>query len=158
MKYLISIPLIIASALLYRIGGMGKEDSAVPVWVPKWIRNTKVRDVGCPLLGWVYMFVFAPAVPWWIHSIAGVLTFGALTTYWDKLFNDVDNFYMHGAMIGLAYFLYGNIAALVIRIAVCALVMGWINYLVNKKHLPIGGAAGEEMSRGAVMQATLLLY
>lgn len=157
MKLIISILLTIASALLYRIGGMGKEDSAKPTWIPKWIRNTKVRDFGCPLIGLVYMALYAPDVAVRVHIISFILCFVALTTYWDSILGG-DNFYVHGAGIGLAYAFYGNLPVLILRIIILSLFMGTINYLVNEKHLPIGGACGEEMSRGAAMQATLLLY
>ena len=82
----------VLSAVLYRLGGYGRPF------------DTKYRDLGCPLVALIWMLLYLPS-PWWAHFIAFGLLFGALTTYWDRLFG-YDNFYMHGAMCGLAYFPY----------------------------------------------------
>lgn len=68
-----SITLIITailSAILYRLGGTGGA----------WWKNTKVRDLGCPIvcLGWLYCHL---AAPWWAYFLSVGVMFGSLTTY-----------------------------------------------------------------------------
>jgi len=42
------------------------------------------------------------ALGWVMVALSLGLSIGAISTYWDFLFNDNDNFYMHGLMLGLA--------------------------------------------------------
>ena len=89
------IVLSVISAFLYRAGGAS------------W-GQTLWRDIGCTLasiLGSALLISFFDG-DWIKYCIVYCLVFGlswgALSTYWDFLFNDEDNLYMHGGMIGLA--------------------------------------------------------
>ena len=92
----------VLSAIFYRAGGMDKQTEH---WIPKWLRKTAFRDWVCPL------FVLLPIVvskfSWPLLGVA-VLTYlpvgGALTTYWDFMFEDYDNFWFSGFMCGVALF------------------------------------------------------
>lgn len=93
-------PLAILSALFYRIGGMAK---GVWKWLPNFVFNTKVRDVGCAIVCMIATrFALDIHAPWYAYLLTGALVFGALTTYWDKLTGE-DNFFLHGAGCGLAF-------------------------------------------------------
>ena len=127
----------ILSALCYRCGGMGKEDTAEPKWIPKWMRNTKARDLGCPTVMLIALWLMEGfKLPyWWVYLLTFGLNFAALTTYWDFMFG-YDNFYMHGLMIGLAGIplLWCGVPTPVVmlRIVICALGMGlWSKWIGN---------------------------
>ena len=147
MKILIIIIGAIISGILYRLGGAAKKDNWLDI-----LRNTKTRDIGCPLIALILMLIYYPQVAWWVYSIAFVAMFGAMTTYWDKVFKE-DNFYMHGFMIGLAYLPYLLVVPwylIVFRAIVLGLFMGiWCKIFSN--------AVTEEVGRGAAITATLIL-
>jgi len=62
----------ILSALLYRLGG--------------WI-HTKFRDIGVPICGLIAMLTMGIQVNIWIHIVAFLLLFGALTVTCWKMAN-----------------------------------------------------------------------
>lgn len=126
--------LLLASSLsgvLYRLGGKGKP------------YNTKYRDLGCPTIAialiWLLTGKFSIT-----YVISFGLMFGALTTYWDKLFG-YDNFWFHGFMCGLAgiplIWCGVPIWIVISRIVICSVGMG----LVSKF---IGNDVLEEFGRG----------
>ena len=133
---LTTIIVTILCAVLYRLGGMGGA----------WWKNTKVRDLGVPLVCTVWCIMYLDA-SWWQHLIAFGLMFAALTTYYDKIFG-YDNFYVHGLVIGLAYLVYGLWLVVVVRAIIMALFMGlWCKYFKNDYV--------EECGRGAIIGITL---
>jgi len=139
MKIIIILIATILSAILYRLGG-----------AKGW--NTKFRDLGCPLVALGLMLFLKISVPWYLHTLAFLLMFGFLTTYWDKLFK-YDNFYMHGFMIGIAFLPYMVAVAwwlILIRAIIIGLFMGlWCKFFQND--------IVEEGGRGAIITATLPL-
>jgi len=87
---MIQLTTIIASilaAILYRMGGSGN--------YPR-----QARMVGVPLVTTLATLVMG--VHSWSLILYMGLMVGAISTYWDFLFNDEDNFYLHGFMIGIA--------------------------------------------------------
>jgi hypothetical protein len=141
------------------MGGAGDEGRKKYPKLPKWFFNTKVRDWGCPLMCLAaVMLVFKLDVKWYWHVASFLFTFGALTTYWDFLFNDKDNFWMHGFMCGLAYFPYaiatGDLLLYLLRAFLLAELM---QRLSNDVKWPDNDDIYDEMSRGAVLVATLAL-
>jgi len=136
----------ITSATLYRLGGSAKNGSWYDI-----LKNTKTRDLGCPLIAMTIMsfYIFAPL---WIHAVSFLLCFGALTTYWDRIFKH-DNFYMHGLMIGLAYIPYVMCIhwyMIVFRAIIMAIFMGiWCELFKND--------VVEETGRGSIIALTLPL-
>ena len=135
------------SATLYRLGGMKGF-------------NTKARDLGCPTIAFIWMLLYGGSFPWWIHFIAFGLLFASLTTYYDSIFG-YDNFWMHGFVIGLAYFPYAIISGLwwllIARALILAVFMGGLNYVVNKLHVPFSDWI-EELGRGFAIVYTLTLF
>ena len=92
LKVLTLIPVVILSAILYRLGGIGKP----------W--NTKVRDMGVPLVCLLWLY-FCVSAPWWVWFIMFGMMFGALTTYWDYWGTDNVEWYewaLHMGMVGVA--------------------------------------------------------
>lgn len=141
------------SAVTYRLGGAAEDEH----WY-NFLKNNnlRIRDAGCSLIALGCMcWILKIHIPYWIHIIAFFLTFGALTTYWDRLFGH-DNHYMHGGMIGLAYLPYAVAGAiswemLALRVIVLALLMG----IWSKLN---GNAVWEECGRGAAIQVSLACY
>ena len=120
--------------------------------LPAWLKNTKARDIGCPLCcQWAMMS--AVTVPWWTHFIAFMLLFGALTTYWDFIFM-WDNHWFHGFMCGAAYFPYaiisGDWVGYGVRCIALAILMGLISTQSDSDVV-------EEVGRGAMLPLTLPL-
>lgn len=108
MKILLWLILSIISSICYRCGGMSKDDAAKPRWIPKWLRNTKTRDLGVSAVCLSLVYFLRPELKFepfplkfGLFLLVYGLMFTALTTYWDELF-DYDNFYFHGLMIGLS--------------------------------------------------------
>jgi len=131
----------IINAILYRLGGIGKPF------------DTKYRDLGCPLVTFIWMLLYYQSAPWWVHFISFGLMFGALTTYWDRIFKE-DNFYFHGFMVALAYLPYAIITGLwigfLIRCVAVSVFMGlWCRYFSNDWI--------EEFGRGGITGASLPL-
>ena len=89
MNILIWSVLVVASAVLYRMGGSDKYD-------------TKWRDLGVPLCSVLALTVLSY---WhWVLCIYYLLLFGSLTTYWKKQGTDADwwNWSLTGFFYGLS--------------------------------------------------------
>lgn len=146
----ITIIFTVLSAILYRLGGLGREQDQ---WIPAWLKNTKYRDVGCSLLAVGWMAIYYERVEWfWYLASFGVL-WGALTTYWDFVF-EKDNFWVHGLGIGVAFIFYaiatGDWIGWGIRcLSLAVLTGGWCAIFKNDWV--------EELGRGAFIIATLPL-
>ncbi len=106
MKFLLLLLFSCINALLYRAGGMGKEDENQPRWIPKFLRNTKTRDWGCPLIFLLFYYLLTDKFNLWAYLFTFGLMFGALSTYWDSFppNKGKDNFFHHGTGIGVATF------------------------------------------------------
>lgn len=143
-------------AILYRAGGMSKDATAEPTWMPMWLRQSWVRDWIIP----VVIYLTCAVCRWpsdWLAAgmlLAAVLpTGGALSTYWDELFG-FDNFWFSGFVVGLAafpliwagYHWYWILA----RALVLAVLWGGWSAIVGKD-------TWEEYGRGAFVAATLPL-
>ena len=79
----------IACAILYRMGGSGN--------YPRWTRVIMV-----PLATTLLAFLLG-VHSWWI-LLSIPLTIGAISTYYDVLYKNFDNHWLHGLGIGLAAF------------------------------------------------------
>jgi hypothetical protein len=111
--------------------------------------------------GFLYYIKHPSDIVGWLMFLPAVLLTGlALTTYWDKLFNGKDNFYMHGFMVGLGALplvWYGSIWWLILaRAVVLALFMGGLNWLVHKYNIKHSDWI-EEFGRGFAVIATIIL-
>lgn len=152
MKWIIFIALTALSGWFYRLGGMGDDGRKEYNYAPKWLFNTKARDIGCALCGWLFMIIFFNN-PWWAHLAGGVMLFGSLTTYWDTVFG-FDNHWFHGFMCALAYFPYAiaNVGwvGFGVRCIALAISMGLVSTLSEDDDV-------EEVGRGAFLILTLPL-
>lgn len=140
-KILAYIIASILGALFYRMGGAAGY-------------NTKVRDIGCPLVACALLIVLA-GWNWWLIPCFG-LYFGALTTYWKK--KGADATWLNWIFVGLGYsfaFLPYSIAThhylgFAIRaVLVTVLTSVWSNN--------IGNPVTEECGRGFISTATIPL-
>jgi len=123
----------IVSSILYRAGGMSKEQ---PYWIPVWMRHSWVRDWLCPMCFGIF---FLPHT--WFQFGMWLCFYGAtggmFSTYWDWMFGDVDNFWFSGFMVGLAsLFLLWAIPWywIVGRAVFLAVMWGGVNLLAHKYH------------------------
>jgi hypothetical protein len=147
MMILVIVLACIVSAILYRAGGMGKEATAEPKWIPIWLRKSWVRDWLLP--GVLLSSLFSLLGPFSFLSLGMVLLFyilsgAALSTYWDFLFG-YDNYWVHGFFCGLAGvpLIWAGIPwpLIVGRLIICTVGMGLWSKLVGKDYV-------EEMGRG----------
>ena len=156
MTILYIILLSILSGYLYHLGGINH------LLRPNFpILRQKPRDVGCSLV--VVLSLLAMGIPaaWWVFLIVFGLTWAGLSTYWDWMFNDNDNFWFHGFMIGFAMLPhaihYGIWIPLIARSILCCVVMGlWSRF--TPKIFDIEEARVEEFGRGFIIPLTLLFY
>lgn len=100
MKFLLILLFSCISGFLYRCGGAGEEGN--PRWIPKWLRNTKARDFGCPAVFLLAFWLLTGRLNFWASFFTFGAMFAALTTYWDELNKGKDNLFFHGTGIGLA--------------------------------------------------------
>lgn len=125
------------------MGGIGKPFAS---WQRDWL---------IPIVVLGTILYFRQPIEWWgwlLYIITILPTGLALTTYWDFLFNDVDNFYMHGFMVGLGAFplMFAGFAWWLILIR--AIVMGGAMGLLCKKSSNVWV---EECGRGAIIALTI---
>jgi hypothetical protein len=129
VKLAIGILGIVASGILYRMGGSGN--------YPR-----QMRVIGCPTV--LIALLWALFGFHWVYLLTFGLSIGAISTYWDWLFG-YDNFYAHGLGCGLAAapLLYANVPVWIflIRLIVCTVGMGVWSKLV-KRDVP------QEVGRG----------
>ena len=129
LKIAVWVLAICASGIAYRAGGMGKEDTTKPTWIPKGLRKSWVRDWLCPLF-----LLLALLTLWQPSSLLGLamllpyygLSGGALSTYLDSIFG-YDNYFAHGFLCGIAalpLIVFVPWWILVARIVICTLGMG----------------------------------
>lgn len=145
------------SGLLYRLGGWGDEGRKKFPKLPKWVFDTKARDVGCGLCT-VGMYSLMFPITTWMGLICAIVTvalmLGALSTYWDELFG-FDNFWFHGFCVGIALLPLVALneqwlAGLIYRPIALAITMGLVSTLS-------GSDVVEEGGRGFAIVATLPL-
>jgi len=155
MQIVYLLLLSVVSACFYRMGGCGPADLQKEWgWLPKFITAfPKKRDVVCPIVTLGGAYLAGISAPWWMWVLWFGLMWGALSTYWDFLFHDHDNHYMHGFMIGVALLPLCSLAMLVPLLVipvVLGVLMGlWSGFL--------GNATWEELGRGFLMPAVLSL-
>jgi len=156
IKIIFGVLATILSAIAYRAGGMGTEDTAKPEWIPKWLRKSWIRDWLCP--AFVYgclLSSWSPSLWWeWLLLILCYPLLGAcLSTYWDWLFG-FDNFWFAGFMCGIAAFpliFCGYAWWLILARAILLAILwgGWSLLWTEVEY--------EEMGRGAFLVATVPL-
>jgi hypothetical protein len=157
MVMVIAIILAIISAVLYRAGGMSKEPTAKPRWIPVWLRKSWVRDWLCPLcsIGTLLLF-WKPTNAFGFEMIllSYGLMGGMLSTYWDFLFG-YDNYWFHGFGVGLSIFplIFAGYTwwIVLLHAVVMAILVGGLSVLIKKDWL-------EEMSRGFVISILRTIY
>ena len=169
------------SAICYRLGGLSKEQAKRDLpFIPSWLINGKIRDIGCTLLTLLWLYLFLP-LTFWGYIVSGILMFLALTSYWDEsdyewknkickkinwMFPE-DNFYLHAFFIALALFpilFKGHILGFLLRCVILSISMGiWCHMLPKSKiervRIFFSNDYSQELFRGAsvVLSLPLLL-
>lgn len=144
MIYLLLFTHSIIAGILYRLGGAKGF-------------NTKFRDFGIPLIILDLFWILGYKINW-LLIFSLILTFIALTTYWDKLTKIwrhdeseyFENWFLHGFFIGLSLLPLTSIFGylIVIRAIVLGLLMAiWSNIINND--------FWEEFGRGFLIIVTL---
>jgi len=135
----------IASAILYRCGGVGKP------------YDTKYRDWGCSLITLITICLLNTKLVvisnWLVFTISFLLSWGALSTYWKK---SADakwiNWFFHGFGIGLSSIPFAWIGIAWWLILIRAVVLGITMMLVSEWN---DNPVWEECGRGALIVLTL---
>lgn len=96
MVILLSILGSIFSSICYHAGGL---DQTEPYWIPKWMRQSWVRDWICPFFCLLPLFIQHPS--WWFVPAYGLMG-AAFSAYWKYKGNT--NFWVSGLFVGLAAF------------------------------------------------------
>jgi hypothetical protein len=153
IKIIIWILASIISAILYRAGGMGQEDTAEPKWIPKWLRHSWCRDWLIPGVCLLTLWSNRCIQVNWSYLLFYGLTGVALSTYWDWLFG-YDNFWFAGFLVGLATLSLAFAGVfwwfILVRAIILALLWGSWSAWMKKDYW-------EEEGRGAFIIVTLLL-
>ena len=154
VKIISSIIVSVFCAFAYRFGGYSKEEGKKKFpWVPVWMFRSWIRDFFCSLIPLFWLKLFYPQVHPSAYGVTCALSYFALTTYWDKLFG-FDNYWFHGFMVGLTYFLFATFSGLwlgfIVRCIAMAVLMGGISAITGDVDI-------EEFSRGAAIGFTLPL-
>lgn len=117
--------LSVISGILGRMGGAEGYD-------------TLYRDIGCSLISLLVLLLLLgfQLSFWWVYIIIFGLSWGALSTYWDKLFK-FDNLFFSGFMAGLVFIPIGmktnKWIGIGIRSILLALIWGSLNKYLPKK-------------------------
>ena len=136
------ITLSFFSSCAYRLGGISRPFRS-------WMRDWIIPGIVIAAM----IFVLKIKAPWWAYLLSYLLIGAALTTYWDDLFNNEDNFFAHGGMIGLGLLplvLAGSITwiSFLSYTAILSLTMGlWCKIFSNDWM--------EELFRGGIIIITL---
>ena len=134
MKILIVIIASIISAILYRMGGIGKPF------------NTKLRDFGVPLVGLILLYILGFRAMWWAWVLTFGAYFGSMTSYF-KFDNQEDvhlwNWLLHGLIGGLSAVFFalsnGIWYAWAIRVILLSILIPLWSELMDEVNLEEGG-------------------
>lgn len=149
--------LLLLSALAGLLGHLGGIGADRPWWLrnaPKWLCDTKARDIGIPLCMMIYMTITSH-YSHWLWLCFGLM-FGAQTSYFKKKGTDAK--WYNWLFVGLAYSLallpyslsVGNLPGFFLRGLVVTLGTLGVSELSGKAWV-------EEGTRGAIQIVTLPL-
>lgn len=154
-KFLVVIVASCISSILYRAGGMSKELSTKPKWIPEWMRNTRVRDIGCSA---VTCLLAGYLLSWhWTLILCFGLMWGAISMYWK--FGHRNSKWFNWLAVGIGYSVamlpyviaeglwFGFISR---TIVLGATTMIWSELIDND--------VKEELGRGALITLTMILF
>ena len=154
MKLIIVLFFTLLSSCFYRAGGQSQDKEANPKWIPIWLRRSLVRDLGCPLIFMLTLWLLKgfSLASWWTYLLTFGLMFASLTTYFDFIYKNKDNFFLHGFAIGLSCIplIWAGFHwwAILIRAILLAVSMGVWSAVVSNDVL-------EETGRGSFIILTL---
>lgn len=153
MTILIVLIASCVNAVFYRAGGMSKELSAEPRWIPMFMRNTLWRDCDCAA---ITCLLAGYLLSWhWTLILCFGLLWGALSTYWKRTADSKwYNWLLTGTFYSVAMLPYVIAEGLWIgfisrTIILGALTMIWSELVLNDVQ--------EELGRGALITLTLPL-
>ncbi len=153
MNILIVLIASCISATLYRAGGMSKELSAEPKWIPMFMRKSLYRDCGCAAITCVlagYLLVWS-----WVLVICFGLSWGALSTYWKRTPNAKwYNWLMTGVMYSVAMLPYVIAEGLWLGFISRTIILGTLTMIWSEL---ISNDVQEELGRGALITLTIPL-
>ena len=152
MVILLIIGLSAISGWLYWAGGHGKP------------YNSKVRDIGCSACNCLALWLLCRnSAPFWVYCLSFILSWAALSTYYDKLTrlwrkNEdeyAENWFLHGFFIGLAFLplIFFGLSwwIILLRSIILGVIMMCISVLSKKVFV-------EEFGRGVAIILTELLF
>ena len=139
----------LVSSSLYRIGGAGKEE------IP--FANSQYRDIGCPVV--VLIVLLSMGLTWYLCLLSALLVLCFIRTYWDFVYKNHDNMYLHGFGIGISMIplAWSGVAWLniVAYTSIVALSVGVLNTICTRYCVKYSVWI-EECFRGAVIVLALL--
>lgn len=137
------VVLTVLSAILYRMGGAGKEGQ----WYEEAL-DTKWRDIGVPLC--VLGVVILLGNFHWTAIVSSVLMFGAMCTYWKPKGEDAKwyNWFITGLMYAVAWLPYCNYTHNYIGFAIYSIIISIGTMAWSELN---DDAVWEECGRGAIV-------
>lgn len=157
MIIILIILLVIVCALLYRLGGLGK-DGAAEYKLPEWLCSRYMRRIGVPIISIIILLLLQlRGLPWWAYLLIFGLQFGAVSTYF-KFGGQDDVLWYNWLLTGIAYGL--------VMLPVAIITGSWIGFAVRLIVVAAGtllvsvlskNAWVEECGRGGFIAGTIPL-
>lgn len=149
--------LVILCALVYRLGGLGK-DGAAEYHLPVWLCSRYMRRIGVPTISIIILLLLQlRGLPWWAYLLIFGLQFGAVSTYF-KFGGQEDvlwyNWLLTGIVQGLVMLLVAIVTGAWIGFALRLVVVTAAIMIVS---LGSKNAWVEECGRGAAIAGTIPL-
>lgn len=144
--------LSLVSSVLYKFGGCGREEIK--------FANSQFRDIGCPIV--IFVVLMLNGITWYLALASSLIVLGFIRTYWDFVYKNTDNMYLHGVGIGLGMIpLYWSGLLwfpIVLYTATISLTMGALNTICTRFKVP-ASVWVEELFRGfIIVYAMKLLF
>lgn len=142
------------AGVLYHFGGLGDDYWKKHQHLPRWMFNTKVRDIGVSLIDCFLAGVLC-GWNWWLILCFG-LSWAALSSYYKKKGTDATGFTwgLTGFMYGLAFLPYALATHHYFGFAIRTLLLAITTAVWSNN---IDSASMEEGGRGGLVTATIPL-
>jgi len=142
-----------ASGIFYRLGGLGNGGKERFPKIPTWWFNTKIRDIGIPLIYFSWCIIYGIPVNRYLILSCTLLAF-SLSTYFKKSGDpQPKHWFAHGLAIGLSaiplYWCGVSWQPIILRAIVLSSATVFIGSIPNDDI--------SELGRGFIIIATLLM-